>query len=95
MRNLPIAKARANAQKGGYANNTKSVYGLAKKAEAEDVRILTGVKVTGFKKDAKGAVTAVETDRGTIGCDQVIVGAVGLPSLRQGVNTARCGKATC
>jgi protein-disulfide isomerase len=27
--------------------------------------------------------------------DQVIVGAVGLPSLRQGVNTARCGKATC
>ncbi len=62
-------------KKGGYANNTKSVYGLAKKAEAEDVRILTGVKVTGFRKDAKGAVTAVETDRGTIGCDQVIVGA--------------------
>src|SRR5690606_6229297 len=60
---------------GGYANNTKSVYGLAKKAENEDVRILTGAKVTGFKKDAKGAVTAVETDRGTIGCDEVIVGA--------------------
>ncbi|MEX0809337.1 MAG: FAD-binding oxidoreductase [Dongiaceae bacterium] len=62
-------------KKGGYANNTKSIYGLAKKAEAEDVRILTGVTVTGFKKDAKGAVTAVETDRGSIGCDQVIVGA--------------------
>jgi len=27
--------------------------------------------------------------------DQVIVGAVGLPALRQGVNTTRCGKATC
>ncbi|MEX2202388.1 MAG: FAD-binding oxidoreductase [Dongiaceae bacterium] len=62
-------------KKGGYANNTKSIYGLAKKAENEDVRILTGVKVTGFKKDAKGAVTAVETERGDIGCDQVIVGA--------------------
>ena len=33
-----------------------SIYGLAKKAENEDVRILTGVKVTGFKKDNKGAV---------------------------------------
>ena len=62
-------------KKGGYANNTKSIYGLAKKAENEDVRILTGVKVTGFKKDASGAVTAVETERGDIGCDQVIVGA--------------------
>ena len=62
-------------KKGGYANNTKSIYGLAKKAENEDVRILTGVKVTGFRKDASGAVTAVETERGDIGCDQVIVGA--------------------
>jgi glycine/D-amino acid oxidase-like deaminating enzyme len=62
-------------KKGGYANNTKSIYGLAKKAETEDVRILTGVSVTGFKKDPSGAVTAVKTDRGDIGCDQVVVGA--------------------
>ena len=68
-------------KKGGYANNTKSIYGLAKKAEDEDVRIMTGVKVTGFKKDNKGAVTAVETDRGTIGCDFVVV-AVG-PWVKQ------------
>lgn len=61
-------------KKGGYANNRASIYGLAKKAEAEEVRLLTGVRVTGFRKDAKGAVTAVETDRGTIGCDFVIVG---------------------
>lgn len=27
--------------------------------------------------------------------DKVIVGAVGLPSLQEGINTARCGKATC
>ena len=61
-------------KKGGYANNTASLYGLAKKAESEGVRIVTGVKVTGFKRDGKGAITAVETDKGAIQCDQVIVG---------------------
>jgi len=61
-------------KKGGYANNRASIYGLAKKAEAEGVRLLTGVKVTGFRKDDSGAVTAVETDRGAIECDFVIVG---------------------
>jgi len=60
-------------KKGGYANNTKSMYGLAGKAEAEGVRILSGVKVTGFKANGKG-VSAVETDRGTIQCDYVVVG---------------------
>jgi glycine/D-amino acid oxidase-like deaminating enzyme len=62
-------------KRGGYANNLKSVYALATKAEAEDVRILTGVKVTGFRKDASGTVKAVITERGEIGCDMVIVGA--------------------
>lgn len=62
-------------KKGGYANNRASVYGLARKAEAEGVRILTGVRVTGFRKDARGAVAAVETDRGAIACDEVVVGA--------------------
>lgn len=61
-------------KKGGYANNTAAIYGLAKKAEAEGVRIVTGVKVTGLKQDASGAVTAVETDKGVIACEQVIVG---------------------
>ena len=56
-------------KKGGYANNTAAIYGLAKKAEAEDVRLATGVKVTGFKKDAKGAVQTVVTDRGNIDCE--------------------------
>ena len=32
-------------KRGGYANNTASMYGFATKAEAEGVRILTGVKV--------------------------------------------------
>lgn len=61
-------------KKGGYANNTKTLYGLANKVEAQGVRILTGVKVNGFRKDNAGAVTAVLTERGEIGCEQVVVG---------------------
>jgi glycine/D-amino acid oxidase-like deaminating enzyme len=63
-------------KKGGYANNTKSLYGLAGKAESEGVRIMTGVEVTGFERDAaSGSVTAVRTARGSIACDQVVVAA--------------------
>ena len=62
-------------KKGGYANNTSSIYGLARKAEDEGVNILTGTIVKGFKSaNGSTAITAVETDKGTIQCDQVIVG---------------------
>ena len=61
-------------KKGGYANNTAAMYGLAKKAEAEGVRIVTGVELKGLKRDGKGAVTAVETNQGDIKCDYVIAG---------------------
>jgi methylglutamate dehydrogenase subunit A len=59
-------------KKGGYANNTKAMYGLATKAEAQGVRILTGVTVKGMRQDG-GCVTAVETDRGAIETDHVVV----------------------
>ena len=63
-------------KRGGYANNTRAMYALATKAENEGVRIITGCTVTGFKSDsASGAIKAVETDKGEIGCDQVIIGA--------------------
>jgi len=62
-------------KRGGYANNTASIYGLANKAESFGVRILTGTKVTGFKRGSNSkAVTGVVTSKGTIECDQVIVG---------------------
>ena len=60
---------------GGYANNTAMVYSLASKAEMEGVRIITGVMVTGFRSgNGSGAITAVETDKGNIKCDYVVVG---------------------
>ena len=62
-------------KKGGYANNTSAIYGLAQKAEDAGVRILTGATVKGFKTaNGSKAITAVETDLGSIQCDQVVVG---------------------
>ena len=62
-------------KKGGYANNTAAIYGLAKKAEDLGVRIMTGVEVTGFEYGHNSdAVTAVVTDKGKVECEQVVVG---------------------
>jgi glycine/D-amino acid oxidase-like deaminating enzyme len=61
--------------RGGYANNKASMRGLAQKARAEGVRIQPGTRVTGFSLDG-GAVSAVDTDRGRISVDEVVV-AVG------------------
>src|SRR3546814_125287 len=62
-------------KKGGYANNTAAMYGLAGKAEALGVRVLTGVTVTGFDFGHNSeAVAAVETDRGRIACEQIVIG---------------------
>ena len=62
-------------KKGGYANNTRMIYGLAKKAESESVRILTGLEVTGFTYDNNGgnSVTGVKTSQGVIDCEYVVV----------------------
>ena len=60
---------------GGYANNSRAMRGLAAKAEALGVRILSGVTVTGFKSDNRYAITAVETDKGLIECDYTVVAA--------------------
>jgi glycine/D-amino acid oxidase-like deaminating enzyme len=61
--------------RGGYANNTASMRGLAQKAQAEGVRIQPDTRVTGFRIDG-GAVSAVDTDRGPIPVEAVVV-AVG------------------
>jgi len=61
-------------KKGGFANNTKAIYGLAKKAEDLGVRIINGVEVKGFAAESGSkAVRSVETDKGSITCQHVIV----------------------
>ena len=60
-------------KRGGYAQNARSLYRLADKAEDEGARIVTGVEVTGFLDN--GYLKGVETTRGNIQCDCVIIGA--------------------
>ena len=63
-------------KRGGFSNQTKTMYALAAKVEALGVRIITGVEVTGFvSENGSGAVQAVETDKGQITCERVIIGA--------------------
>jgi methylglutamate dehydrogenase subunit A len=61
-------------RRGGYANNVRSLRGLAAKAEAGGVRIMPGVRVTGMRTSG-GAVTAVQTDQGEIACDHLVIAA--------------------
>jgi len=64
-------------KRGGYAFNKDSIKGIAKKAEANGTKIVTGVKVTGFKRGSNSkAITGVITDKGPIHCEQLVV-AVG------------------
>ncbi len=63
-------------KKGGYANNMASLRGLEGKCRDAGVAIHLGVELTGFTTDRSGAVTAVETNQGSVQCDQVVI-AVG------------------
>ncbi|MCP4424359.1 MAG: FAD-binding oxidoreductase [Chloroflexi bacterium] len=77
---FPDWKARGltavlHEHQGGFAFNSPSMHGLATKAQAEGVRILVSTEVKSF--DIRGgSVHAVETNRGTVTADQVVV-AVG------------------
>jgi glycine/D-amino acid oxidase-like deaminating enzyme len=51
---------------GGFAFNQESVDGLLAKCEAEGIRVVTGVEVTGFVSRADDSVSAVETSAGPI-----------------------------
>lgn len=61
-------------KKGGYANNKRGLKGLSGKALAESVQLVTGVRVTGLRSSGS-AVTAVETDKGLIECEQLVIAA--------------------
>jgi glycine/D-amino acid oxidase-like deaminating enzyme len=63
-------------KRGGFANNTKAVYGLAKKAEELGVRIITGVEVLGINAESGSlSVQSVTTDQGAITCAHLVVAA--------------------
>ncbi len=63
-------------KRGGYANNMASMYALGDKARAAGVKIHESVRVTGFVFDqTSSAIKAVETDKGRIECEYVVIGA--------------------
>ena len=63
-------------KRGGYANNTKAIYGLAKKAESLGVRIITGVEVKGLTTESGSAsIKSVDTSKGAITCEHLVIGA--------------------
>jgi glycine/D-amino acid oxidase-like deaminating enzyme len=63
-------------RQGGFAFNRDSMLGLASKARAAGAEIEERVEVSGFELDGSGAVTRVETSRGRIAVEDVVV-AVG------------------
>lgn len=62
-------------RRSGYAGTHMAVWGLDQKCFQWGVQRVYGTSVTGYKFDASGSVTAVETDHGDIACEQVVVGA--------------------
>jgi len=63
-------------KRGGYANNRASMLGLAAKARGEGVSILSGVEVLDFEFGSNSrAVTGLNTNRGHIACEMVVIGA--------------------
>ena len=61
-------------KRGGYSNNTKSLYALAKMVEDRGVRIITGLRVKGLNRESQsGSIKSVETDKCIIGCDRLIL----------------------
>jgi glycine/D-amino acid oxidase-like deaminating enzyme len=62
---------------GGFAFNRDSVAGLLGKAQAEGVRVVTGVEVTGFELGPGDEIAAVETSEGRVAVGEQVVVAPG------------------
>jgi sarcosine oxidase subunit beta len=76
----PIMGA-ALQRRGGVARHDAVAWGYARAADALGVDILQNCEVTGIRRDAGGAVEAVETSRGTIRTRRVGVVAAGSTSV--------------
>lgn len=67
-------------RRAGTARHDAVVWGYARAASARGVDIVQNCEVTGFVRDANGAVTGVETTRGRIGARKVGVAVAGSSS---------------
>lgn len=63
-------------KRGGFSNQTKTMYALADKVEKLGVRIIPGVTVKGFNTESgSSSIQSVETDKGAITCERVVIAA--------------------
>ncbi|MBV9250814.1 MAG: FAD-dependent oxidoreductase, partial [Acetobacteraceae bacterium] len=68
-------------RRGGVARHDAVAWGYARAASALGVDIVQGCEVTAVRRDASGAVQAVETTRGAISARKVAVVAAGHTSV--------------
>lgn len=63
-------------KRGGFSNQTRTMYALADKVEKLGVRIISGVEVKGVNSmNGSGAISSVETSKGTVSCEQLVIAA--------------------
>ena len=77
---FPVMGA-ALQRRGGVARHDAIAWGYARAASAMGVHIIQNCEVTGINRGPDGAVTGVETTRGTIGAKKVGVVAAGHTSV--------------
>jgi sarcosine oxidase subunit beta len=68
-------------RRGGTARHDAVAWGFARAADALGVDIIENCEVTGIRRDARGAVEAVETTRGLIRAPKIGVAAAGNTSV--------------
>ena len=68
-------------RRGGVARHDAVAWGYARAADALGVDIIQNCEVTGFKRDASGAIAGIETTRGDIATRKVGVVAAGHTSV--------------
>jgi sarcosine oxidase, subunit beta len=68
-------------RRGGTARHDAVAWGYARAADALGVDIIENCEVTGIHRDAQGAVSGVETTRGTIRAPRIGVAAAGHTSV--------------
>jgi sarcosine oxidase subunit beta len=76
-------------RRGGTARHDAVAWGYARAADALGVDIVENCEVTGIRRDASGAVEALETSRGPIRCRRVGVSAAGNTSVVLGLAGVR------
>src|SRR5208282_3724142 len=76
-------------RRGGTARHDAVAWGYARAADALGVDIIENCEVTGMRRDANGAIAAVETSRGLISSRRVAVSAAGHSSVAMGMAGVR------